>query len=66
MDALDQFFQQFLRERTCLHNITPKTRQWYQNVWSVFLSVADARASQSPSADLITRIDQHHGNTFTC
>jgi integrase/recombinase XerD len=36
MDPLDQHFQQFLRERIYLHNVTPKTAEWYRNVWHVF------------------------------
>jgi hypothetical protein len=37
MAAPDLFFQQFLRERIYLHNVTPKTAEWYRNVWGVFL-----------------------------
>jgi integrase/recombinase XerD len=37
MSALDQQFQSFLRERIYLHNVTPKTAEWYRNVWRVFL-----------------------------
>jgi hypothetical protein len=33
MDSLDQHFQQFLRERIYLHNVAPKTSEWYRDVW---------------------------------
>jgi integrase/recombinase XerD len=36
MSPLDQQFQQFLRERTYLQNITPKTREWYSHAWRAF------------------------------
>jgi site-specific recombinase XerD len=36
MDALDQHFQHFLRERIYLHNVAPKTAEWYRDVWQVF------------------------------
>jgi len=36
MHPLNEYFDQFFRERIYLHNITPKTREWYQNVWVVF------------------------------
>ena len=34
----DQLFQQFLRERTYLKNVTPKTREWYESAWKAFKS----------------------------
>ena len=34
--VFDTFFDQFLRERTYLTNITPKTREWYQTAWKAF------------------------------
>jgi integrase/recombinase XerD len=34
--SLDQRFDQFLRERTYVHNVTPKTRDWYQSAWHAF------------------------------
>jgi hypothetical protein len=36
MDSLDQQFQHFLRERIYLHNVAPKTSEWYRDVWHVF------------------------------
>lgn len=37
MATLDSLFQQFLRERTYLKNVSPKTRDWYQSAWKAFL-----------------------------
>ena len=58
MAAPDRYFQQFLRERIYLHNVTPRTAEWYRNVWGVFLRwwatlPPDARARPTISrADL--------------
>jgi len=37
MSALDALFEQFLRERLYLKNVTPKTRVWYQTAWKTYL-----------------------------
>ena len=29
MTTLNELFDQFVRERTYLNNVTPKTREWY-------------------------------------
>lgn len=42
---------QFLRERTYVHNVTPKTRDWYQSAWHAF------KRSQPHSATEITKAD---------
>jgi len=34
MTTLDALFDQFVRERTYLNNVTPKTRDWYLTSWS--------------------------------
>ncbi len=34
----DELFQQFLRERTYLKNVTPKTREWYESAWKALKS----------------------------
>lgn len=44
MSALDRLFEQFLRERTYVHNVTPKTRDWYQSAWHAFRHSAAALA----------------------
>ena len=36
MDRLDALFQQFLRERTYVHNVTEATREWYECAWKAF------------------------------
>jgi len=33
---VDSFFAQFVRERTYLNNVTPKTREWYETAWKAF------------------------------
>ena len=33
MATLDLLFDQFLRERTYLKNVSPKTRVWYESAW---------------------------------
>jgi hypothetical protein len=32
----EQHFQQFLHERVYLHNIAPKTREFYETAWKPF------------------------------
>jgi site-specific recombinase XerD len=52
MDRLDELFDTFLRERTYVQNITPKTRVWYESAWKAFrLFQPDAGAAP----DLISR-----------
>ena len=54
---LNQLFTQFLRERIDLHNITPKTREFYETAWKAFTrSRADA-PPRDPSAPIMTRND---------
>jgi hypothetical protein len=36
MSDLSSLFQQFLRERRYLHNITPKTEAWHEAAWLAF------------------------------
>ncbi len=42
MPTLDTLFQQFLRERTYLKNVSPKTRIWYETAWTTFLKTQPA------------------------
>jgi len=44
---LTPLFEQFLRERTYLHNITPKTREFYQTAWKAFLRAQAARPARN-------------------
>jgi hypothetical protein len=49
--------RQFLRERVYLHNITPKTREFYETAWKAFVrSQAGAPCRPAPGA-VITRAD---------
>jgi hypothetical protein len=36
MDRINQLFEQFLRERTYINNVTTATREWYQCAWKAF------------------------------
>jgi hypothetical protein len=36
MSRLQQLFQQFLRERTYINNVTASTREWYECAWKAF------------------------------
>jgi hypothetical protein len=46
-DPLGNLFEQFVRERIYLHNVTPKTQVWYWTGWKAFCSsqVASSDAS---------------------
>jgi integrase/recombinase XerD len=60
MSALQEYFEQFLRERVYLHNITPKTRDYYVTAWKACVRsqpTAPARAADSP---VLTRADLQH------
>jgi integrase/recombinase XerD len=57
MDRLDQLFTQFLRERVYLHNITPKTREFYETAWKAFMRSRAAAPPREPSLPVITRTD---------
>ena len=52
MLALDQLFEQFLREGTYVHNVTPKTRDWYQSAWQAFERSRGEDATEITKADL--------------
>jgi len=49
MQALNTLFDQFLKERVYLHNVTPKTAEWYRNVWLVFSRWRDAQPLRAAS-----------------
>jgi integrase/recombinase XerD len=57
MDRLDQLFQQFLRERVYLHNITPKTREFYETAWKAFVRSQAGAAPRDALAQVITLTD---------
>lgn len=51
--SLDQLFEQFLRECTYVHNVTPKTRDWYQSAWHAFKQSQPRPATEIIKADLL-------------
>jgi hypothetical protein len=40
MPTLDSLFDQFLRERRSLKNVSPETLVWYETAWKSFLATA--------------------------
>jgi len=50
MDRLDQLFEQFLRERTYVHNVTQATRDWYECAWKAFRTAPTTAAERPESA----------------
>jgi hypothetical protein len=70
MNRLDQLFQQFLRERTYLHNVSPATREWYGCAWKAF-TVAQTNAPERPELSppisrLQKRIIRTHDEAAPC
>jgi integrase/recombinase XerD len=55
--TLHQYFEQFLRERVYLHNITPKTKIFYETAWGAYCRAQRDRPARPADAPLITRID---------
>jgi len=55
--TLQQHFDQFLRERVYLNNITPKTREWYETAWKAFQRTQGDAAARPASSPPITRAD---------
>jgi hypothetical protein len=53
MSGLDQLFQQFLRERTYVYNVTPKTRDWYQSAWNAYKQSRTLTPTEITKADLL-------------
>jgi integrase/recombinase XerD len=56
MTELNRLFEQFLRERVYLHNITPKTREFYETAWKAFQRAQIGRPRPA-DAPIITRAD---------
>ena len=52
MSALDPLFQQFLRDRTYLKNVTPKTQVWYETAWKTYLRSCAEPPTSITRADL--------------
>jgi integrase/recombinase XerD len=63
MPTLGSLFEQFLRERTYLKNVSPKTRVWYETAWKTFLKTQAPGLASMPieGAQPLTR---QHLNAF--
>lgn len=57
MHRLDQLFQQFLRERTYINNVTASTREWYETAWKAFRTAHASAPERPSSAPLIAKSD---------
>ena len=57
MPTLDSLFTEFVREKTYLQNVTPKTREWYQTAWKAFSRYRAGVPSSADSIPLIGRAD---------
>src|SRR6266850_2490937 len=57
MLPLSAHFDQFLRERVYLHNVTPKTAEWYRSVWQVFAKWWATLATDNGTRAVICRSD---------
>ena len=60
MSDLNTCFEQFLRERVYLHNITPKTRDYYLTAWKAFVRSQATAPAKTPTAPVLTRSDADH------
>jgi integrase/recombinase XerD len=61
MATLQTLFEQFLRERRYLKNVSPKTRVWYETAWKTFLATqpAGVATAELNGAPPITRQHLH-------
>ena len=50
-------FEQFLRERVYINNITPATHEWYECAWKAFATAQRTAPERSPAAPLISKAD---------
>ena len=57
MSRLEQLFQQFLRERTYINNVTASTREWYESAWKAFTAAQKVAPERDHAATLITKSD---------
>ena len=57
MSRLHQLFEQFLRERTYINNVTPATREWYQCAWKAFSTAQKTAPDRPEAAPLISKAD---------
>jgi hypothetical protein len=57
MDRLDQLFQQFLRERTYINNVTPATREWYECARKALTGARGGIPERPASAPLLSKAE---------
>jgi site-specific recombinase XerC len=57
MHRLDRLFEQFLRERTYIQNVTAATREWYESAWKAFKRAHANPPDRAPTAALISKAD---------
>jgi site-specific recombinase XerD len=60
MSRLEQLFQQFLRERTYINNVTVSTREWYECAWKAFTAALKVAPERDRTATLISKTDLQH------
>ena len=53
MSALSTLFEQFLRERRYLKNVTPKTVTWYQTAFDALVRTVPVSAAADLSKPLL-------------
>jgi integrase len=57
MVTLDSLFTEFVREKTYLQNVTPKTCEWCATAWKAFTRYRNAAPPRTSVSPLITRAD---------
>ena len=57
MPTLSTYFEQFLRERTYIQNITPRTLEWYRAAWRAFEPSQVPASPTDEATPLITKQD---------
>jgi len=60
MHRLDRLFEQFLRERTYVQNVTASTCEWYESAWKAFKRAHANPPDRAPNAALISKADLQH------
>ena len=57
MFRLEQLFQQLLRERTYINNVTVSTREWYECAWNAFTAAQKDAPDRNGTDALIRKTD---------
>jgi integrase/recombinase XerD len=57
MHPLNQLFEQFLRERTYVNNVTVSTCEWYRCAWQAFTTAQGHTPKRAESSPPITKTD---------